>query len=78
LSHWDGIASYCKPENNVLLGCVEKLNNTICVIQRKAYGFHDEQYLPLFRSLRVFCYCSRIMQKSPTHFRVEPIKKERL
>jgi transposase len=45
--HWDGIASYCKPENKVSLGCVEGLNNTIRVIQRKAYGFRDEQYLSM-------------------------------
>jgi len=45
--HWDGIASYCKPENKVSLGCVEGLNNTIRVIQRKAYGFRDEQYLAM-------------------------------
>lgn len=42
--HWDGIVSYCKPENKVSLGCVEGLNNTIRVIQRKAYGFRDEEY----------------------------------
>jgi transposase len=45
--HWDGIASYCKPENKVSLGCVEGLNNTIRVIQRKAYGFRDEEYLAM-------------------------------
>ena len=45
--HWDGIVSYCKPENKVSLGCVEGLNNTIRVIQRKAYGFRDEQYLAM-------------------------------
>lgn len=43
--HWDGIVSYCKPDHKVSLGCVEGLNNTIRVIQRKAYGFRDEQYL---------------------------------
>jgi transposase len=25
--HWDGIATYCKPENKVSLGFVESLNN---------------------------------------------------
>ena len=45
--HWGGIAAYCKPENKVSLGCVEGLNNTIRVIQRKAYGFRDEQYLAM-------------------------------
>jgi len=45
--HWEGIVSYCKPENKVSLGCVEGLNNTIRVIQRKAYGFRDEEYLSM-------------------------------
>jgi transposase len=45
--HWDGIVSYCKPDNKVSLGCVEGLNNTIRVIQRKAYGFRDEKYLAM-------------------------------
>jgi transposase len=40
--HWDGIASYCKPENKVPLGFVEGLNNKIRVIQRRAYGLKDE------------------------------------
>src|SRR5260370_704260 len=33
--HWDGIAAYCKPQNKVLLGFVEGLNNKIRVIQRR-------------------------------------------
>jgi len=45
--HWDGIAAYCKPENKVALGFVEGLNNKIRVIQRKSYGFRDEEYLKL-------------------------------
>ena len=45
--HWDGIAAYCKPENKVALGFVEGLNNKIRVIQRRAYGFRDEEYLAL-------------------------------
>lgn len=40
--HWDGIASYCNPENKVSLGLVEGVNNKIRVIQRRAYGFRDE------------------------------------
>ena len=44
---WAGIAAYCKPENKVALGFVEGLNNKIRVIQRRAYGLHDEQYLKL-------------------------------
>jgi transposase len=46
-SHWDGIAAYCKPENKVSLGFVEGLNNKIRVIQRRAYGLRDEEYLRL-------------------------------
>jgi transposase len=45
--HWDGIAAYCRPENKVALGFVEGLNNKIRVIQRRAYGLHDEEYLRL-------------------------------
>lgn len=45
--HWDGIAAFCKPENKVSLGFVEGLNNTSRVIQRRAYGLRDEEYLKL-------------------------------
>ena len=45
--HWDGIAAYCKPENKVSLGFVEGLNNKIRVMQRRAYGLRDEEYLRL-------------------------------
>ena len=45
--HWDGIAAYCKPENKVSLGYVEGVNNKIRVIQRRAYGLRDEEYLRL-------------------------------
>jgi len=45
--HWDGIAAYSKPENKVSLGYVEGLNTKIRVIQRRSYGFRDEEYLKL-------------------------------
>ena len=45
--HWDGIAAYCHPENKVALGFVEGLNNKIRVLQRRAYGLRDEEYLRL-------------------------------
>ena len=45
--HRDGIAAYCKPENKVSLGFVEGLNNRLRVIQRRAYGLQDEEYLRL-------------------------------
>jgi transposase len=34
-------------ENKVPLGFVEGLNNQIRTIQRRAYGFRDEEYLRL-------------------------------
>ncbi len=40
--------AYCKPENKgIPLGFVEGLNNKIRVLQRRAYGFKDEDYLRL-------------------------------
>ncbi len=45
--HWSGIAAYCQPENKVALGFVEGFNNKIRVIQRRAYGLRDEEYLRL-------------------------------
>ena len=45
--HWDGIAAYCQADNKVALGFVEGLNNKIRVLQRRAYGLRDEQYLRL-------------------------------
>ena len=48
--HRDAIAAYSRPENKVSLGSlgfVEGLNNKIRVIQRKAYGLRDEEYLRL-------------------------------
>ena len=47
-SHWDGIALYCEPENKQIpLGFVEGFNNKIRVLQRRAYGLRDEEYLRL-------------------------------
>ncbi|MGQ0813569.1 MAG: ISL3 family transposase [Gemmatimonadota bacterium] len=45
--HWDGIAAYCEPANKVSLGFVEGLNNKIRVLQRRAYGLRDAEYLRL-------------------------------
>lgn len=45
--HWDGIAPYCHAENKFSLGMVEGLNNKIRVLQRRAYGYRDEDYLKL-------------------------------
>jgi transposase len=45
--HWEGIVAYCRPENKISLGFVEGLNNKIRVIQRRAYGLRDEEYLRL-------------------------------
>lgn len=46
-SHWDGIQTHFHEENQVPLGFVEGLNNKIRAIQRRAYGFRDEDYLRL-------------------------------
>ena len=46
-SHWEGIALYCEPEHKIALGFVEGLNNKIRVLQRRAYGLRDEEYLRL-------------------------------
>ncbi len=45
--HWDGVVSYCHPDNKVSLGFMEGLNNKIRVIQRRAYGIKDQNYLKL-------------------------------
>lgn len=45
--HGDGMAAYGTPENTVALGFVEGLNTKIRVIQRRAYGRRDEEYLRL-------------------------------
>jgi len=45
--HWHGIISYCEVDNKVSLGFVEGANNKIRVIQRRAYGIRDEEYLHL-------------------------------
>jgi transposase len=46
-AHWDGIEAYCYEENKVPLGFVEGINNKVRVIQRRAYGLRDEEYLRL-------------------------------
>lgn len=46
-SHWDGIAAYIHSEKEISLGFVEGLNNKIRVIQRRAYGLQDQEYLRL-------------------------------
>ncbi len=45
--HWDSIAAYSRPENKFSLGFIEGLNNKIRVIQRRAYGLRDADYLLL-------------------------------
>lgn len=45
--HWEGIVSYCHPDNKVSLGFMEGLNNKIRVIQRRAYGIRSDEYLRL-------------------------------
>jgi len=45
--HWEGIEAYSHPANKVSLGFVEGVNNKIRVIQRRAYGIRNEDYLRL-------------------------------
>jgi transposase len=45
--HWSGIASYLTEEKKVKMGFVEGVNNKIRVIQRRAYGYRDEEYMKL-------------------------------
>jgi transposase len=46
-AHWDGIVSYCEPGNKVSLGFIEGLNNKIRTLQKRAYGYQDEEYFRL-------------------------------
>ena len=46
-AHWEGIVSFGALEHPVPLGFVEGLNNKIRVLQRRAYGLRDEEYLRL-------------------------------
>lgn len=45
--NWEGIAAFRKEENKVAPGFVEGVNNKVRVIQRRAYGLRDEEYLRL-------------------------------
>jgi transposase len=45
--NWSGIAAYCEAEAKFSLGFVEGVNTKIRVIQRRAYGLRDEEYLRL-------------------------------
>jgi transposase len=45
--HWEGIVAYCQFGHEVPLGFVEGFNNKIRVLQRRAYGLRDEEYLRL-------------------------------
>ena len=73
--HWDGIAAYCRPENQIALGCVEGLNNKIRVIQRRCYGLRDEDDLHLKILTCTLPPLPRtyIARKSPTRIPEEPL-----
>jgi transposase len=45
--HWEGIVSYCHADHKVPLGFVEGFNNKIRSLQKRAYGYQDEDYLKL-------------------------------
>jgi transposase len=66
--HWDGIAAYCQPQNKVPLGFVEGLNNKIRVLQRRAYGLRDEEYL---RLKVLTCMLPEISTDEPSQIRSE-------
>ena len=72
--HWDGIASYCHPENKVSLGLVEGLNNKIRVLQRRAYGYRDEEYLKLKIVAAFLPPLPRSAEKRPTVTRGDPVR----
>ena len=61
--HWDGIAAYCRPENKVALGFVEGLNNKSRVLERRAYGLRDEEYL----RLKILTCMLRALWPGPSH-----------
>ena len=67
--HWDGIAAYCRPENKVALGFVEGLNNKIRVLERRAYGLRDEEYL----RLKILTCMLRALWPGPSHPNVPKI-----
>ncbi len=46
-AHWDGVEAYCHVENKVPWGFVEGLNHKIRALQRRAYGYRDEEYFRL-------------------------------
>jgi len=41
---WVGIVSFCEPDNKVTLGFVERLSNKIRRLQKRTFGYHDEDY----------------------------------
>lgn len=45
--HWAGLVSYWHPQYHLPLGLLEGLNNRIRVLQRRADGLRDEEYLGL-------------------------------
>src|ERR1019366_4847817 len=45
--NWDSVVAYSQPTHDIPLGFVEGLNNKIRVLQRRAYGLRDEEYLKL-------------------------------
>ncbi len=46
-AHWDGVEAYCYVENKVPLGFVEGFNNKVRALQRRAFGYRDEEYFRL-------------------------------
>ena len=60
-----GHRAYCHPENKVSFGLVEGLNNKIRVLQRRAYGYRDEEYLKLKIVAAFLSPLTRSAEKDP-------------
>ena len=72
--HWDGITAYRQPKNKVTLAFVEGLNHKITVIQRRAYGLRDEEYLaPNVLTSILPQIRTEIDHPLPTRFHDDPI-----
>ncbi len=69
----DVIASYCYPGNTVSLGLVEGLNNKTRILQRRAYGYRDEDYTYTQNRLGLPDSVNAEWRKRPTLTRGDPI-----
>jgi len=70
--HWDGIISYCHPDNKVSLGFMEGLNNKIRLIQRRAFGIKRSALFET-ESPDLVCSGPLNLDKLPTESGEDPI-----